>query len=330
MSICQDRAEQCPFKLGLKRDGNNILSIAQATRIVFYPILRYAIHMQYLIDGKQIASTVLTKVEAQTAVLKRHNIIPKLVVVLVGNDQPSHTYVRRKQLAAEKCGIAFHLELLPENISQVALIDRVRSIQQDPTLSGLIVQLPLPEHLYTPTVLNSIEPQFDVDCLTNTNLGRLMMKDAPWQPPTPAACMEVITSLGMDVAGKNVVLIGVGALVGKPLAIMLMNARASITTVNRSTKDVVKKCLEADFIITGVGKANTVTGEMVAPGAVVIDAGVCFVNNTMRGDANVDEIVSHAYITPTPGGVGPITVAKLLANTVTAAAKQHNITIPEL
>lgn len=286
--------------------------------------------MNYLIDGKQIASTVLAKVEAQTVVLKRHNIIPKLVVVLVGNDQPSHTYVRRKQMAAEKCGIAFQLELLPESISQTDLIDRLNLIQTDPALSGLIVQLPLPEQLYTPTVLNAIQPQFDVDCLTHVNLGRLMMKDAPWQPPTPAACLEIIKSLGMDVVGKNVILIGVGALVGKPLAVILMNARASVTTINRTTKDVVKKCLEADFIITGVGKADTVTGNMVKPGAVVIDAGVCFVNGVMRGDANVDEIVTHAYITPTPGGVGPITVAKLLANTITAAARQNHLTIPEL
>ncbi len=288
------------------------------------------IGMNYLIDGKQIAATVLAKVQAQTAVLKRQNITPKLVVVLVGNDQPSHTYVRRKQQAAEKCGITCEITYLPETISQEDLIDRLYLLQSDASLSGIIVQIPLPEHLYTPTVLNAIQPEYDVDCLTHTNLGRLVMKDAPWLPPTPAACLEIIKSLGMDVVGKNVVIIGTGALVGKPLSVILMNERASVTTVNSLTKDRETKCLSADIIITGVGKAGMVNGAMVRPGAVVIDAGVCYVDGVMRGDANVDEIVDHAYITPTPGGVGPITVAKLLANTVTAAALAHNIKIPEL
>ncbi len=286
--------------------------------------------MNYLIDGKQIATTVLSKVEAQTAVLKRQNIIPKLAVVLVGNDKPSQTYVRRKQQAAAKCGIKCEITVLAETINQEDLIDRLYLIQSDASLSGLIVQLPLPKHLDTNTILKAIQPEYDVDCLTNLNLGKLIMMEADWLPPTPAACLEIIKSLGMDLPGKDVVLIGVGALVGKPLAIILMNARASVTTINSSTKNTTAKCLAADIIITGVGKAGTVTGNMVKPGAVVIDAGVCFVNDIMRGDANVDEIVLHAYVTPTPGGVGPITVAKLLANTVTAAAKAHNLIIPEL
>ena len=286
--------------------------------------------MNYLIDGKQIAEIVLAKVAAQTALLQRQNITPKLVVVLVGDDQASHTYVRRKQMAAEKCGIRFEITYLPATVSQEDLIDRLLLLQGDAGLSGIIVQLPLPEHLYTPAVLNAIQPEYDVDCLTHTNLGKLMMNNAPWLPPTPAACFEIIKSLGMDVAGKNVAIIGTGALVGKPISVMLMNQRASVTTINSITKDTAAKCLAADIIISGVGKPALVTGSMVRPGAVVIDAGVCFVNGVMRGDANVDEIAEHAYITPTPGGVGPITVAKLLANTVTAAAQLHNMTIPEL
>lgn len=286
--------------------------------------------MNYLIDGKQIAATVLAKVEAQTAVLKRQNIVPKLAVVLVGNDQPSHTYVKRKQQAAEKCGITCEVTFLSETITQEDLIDHLYLLQSDASLSGIIVQIPLPEHLYTPAVLNAIQPQYDVDCLTHTNLGKLMMKDAPWLPPTPAACLEIIKSLGVDLAGKNIAIIGMGALVGKPLSVILMNERASVTTINSLTKDRETKCLAADIIITGVGKAGMVSGNMVRPGAIVIDAGVSFVDGVMRGDANVDEIVNHAYITPTPGGVGPITVAKLLANTVSAAALAHNLTIPEL
>lgn len=286
--------------------------------------------MNYLIDGRQIAEKVLAKVCAQNTVLARQNITPKLAVVLVGDDKPSHTYVKRKQMAAAKCGIAFEIAYLPADISKSDLIAEITKIQTDTSLSGLIVQLPLPEPLYTNEVLNAIKPEFDVDCLTNVNLGKLMMKQAPWLPPTPAACYEIIKSLGMDVAGKNVVVIGVGALVGKPLSIMLMNGRASVTTVNSLTKDVTTKCLAADIIISGVGKADLVRGHMVKPGAVVIDAGVTFENGEMRGDANVSEIMNHAYVTPTPGGVGPITVAKLLANTVMAAANLHQLDSPEL
>lgn len=286
--------------------------------------------MNFLIDGKQIAQTVLAKVAAQTEVLKRNRVQPKLAVVLVGNDQASQTYVRRKQMAAEKAGIRFELTILADNISQEDLLARLFMIQSDASLSGLIVQLPLPEHLYTPAVLNAIKPEYDVDCLTDVNLGKLVMNAAPWLPPTPAACLEIIKSLGHDVVGKNVVLIGVGALVGKPLSLILMNNRASVTTVNRSTRDTAAKCLAADIIISGVGKPDLVQGNMVKPGAIVIDAGVCFVDGNMRGDVNVDEIVTHAYVTPTPGGVGPITVAKLLANTVTAAARLHDLTVPEL
>ena len=286
--------------------------------------------MNYLIDGKQIAETILAKVCAQNTILARQGITPKLAVVLVGDDKASHTYVKRKQMAAAKCGIAFEIAYLPSDTSKEDLIAQITKIQTDTSLSGLIVQLPLPEPLYTPDVLNAIKPEFDVDCLTNVNMGRLMMKTAPWLPPTPAACFEILKSLKVDVAGKNVVVIGVGALVGKPLSVMLMNGRASVTTINSLTKDAPAKCLAADIIITGVGKADLVRGNMVRPNSVVIDAGVCFENGLMRGDANVPEIVDHAYVTPTPGGVGPITVAKLLANTVMAAASLHNIESPEL
>lgn len=288
------------------------------------------IPMNYLIDGTQIAQRVLDKVCSQAEILARQGITPKLAVILVGDDKASHTYVKRKQQAAAKCGIACEVAYLPAEISKEELIKQLELIQQDKTLSGLIVQLPLPEPLYTAEVLNAIKPEYDIDGLTNLNLGKLMMKKAPWLPPTPAAAMEIIKSLDIEVAGKNITIIGVGALVGKPLAIMLMNARASVTTVNSSTADMTAKCLAADIIISGVGKANLVRGNMVKPGALVIDAGVSFSEGKMFGDAAVLEIADHAYVTPTPGGVGPITVAKLLANTVRSAALLHQIETPEL
>lgn len=286
--------------------------------------------MNYLIDGTQIAQRVLDKVCSQAEILARQGITPKLAVVLVGDDLASHTYVKRKQQAAAKCGIACEVAYLPAETSKEELIKQLEIIQQDKNLSGLIVQLPLPEPLYTAEVLNTIKPEYDIDGLTNLNLGKLVMKEAPWLPPTPAAVMEIIKSLGIEVAGKSITIIGVGALVGKPLAIILMNARASVTTVNSSTADMAAKCLAADIIISGVGKANLVRGNMVKPGALVIDAGVSFSDGKMFGDAAVLEIADHAYVTPTPGGVGPITVAKLLANTVRSAALLHHIETPEL
>ncbi len=278
--------------------------------------------MNYLIDGKRIAEAVLQNTTQRVLTLKSRGITPTLAVILVGNDLPSQTYVKRKKLAAEKAGIAFHLEHLPDTTDQRLIIRAIEELQANKKLSGLIVQLPLPEPLYTAEVLNAIDPRVDVDCLTNTNLGKLIMDNAPWAPPTPAAVLEILHDMHIDPKGKNITIVGVGALVGKPLSIILMNQRASVTTVNSITSDITEKCLRADIIVSGVGKAHIILGSMVKPGAIVIDTGVSFVDGVMSGDAAVDEIVDHAYVTPTPGGVGPITVAKLLDNTVTAAEQR--------
>ncbi len=298
--------------------------------VVFFCPVRYHIPMNYLIDGTKIAQELLVTITQQTEFLAVHKITPKLVVVLVGDDQASQTYVKRKQMAATKCGIVCEISTLPSNTSQAELITHLETIQKDPELSGVIVQLPLPEPLYTAAVLNAIKPEYDIDGLTNENLGKLMMNQAPWLPPTPAAVLEIIKSQQLELVGKNIVIFGAGALVGKPLAVILMNARASVTTINSRTTAVMEKCLAADIIISGVGKANLIRGNMVKPNALVIDAGVSFETGKMTGDATVDEIVGHAFITPTPGGVGPITVAKLLANTIAAAAEHHQLVLPNV
>ncbi|MFA4831157.1 MAG: bifunctional 5,10-methylenetetrahydrofolate dehydrogenase/5,10-methenyltetrahydrofolate cyclohydrolase [Patescibacteria group bacterium] len=278
-----------------------------------------------LIDGKSIAQALNEKTAAKTALLKKNKITPKLAVILVGEDKPSQTYVKNKSKAAKIAGINFELIELPGNISKTEIIEKIFALQSDPGLSGLIVQLPLPEPLYTDDVLNAIDPQVDVDCLTNANLGRLVMKTNYMVPPTPGAVMSVLRHIGIkdELAGKNVAIIGAGALVGKPLAIMMMNERASVTTVNSATKDIKKKCLNADIIVTGVGKKDILRGDMVKKGAIVIDTGVCFVDGKMYGDVNVEEVIKKAsYVTPTPGGIGPITVARLLWNTVICANKK--------
>lgn len=280
--------------------------------------------MGELIDGQAIAKKIRLQTAKRAAELKKQGLTPKLAVILVGDNKPSQTYVRKKGQAATQIGLDFNLYELPENISQADLIAKINEIQTDDKLSGLIVQLPLPEHLYVTDVLNAINPKLDVDCLTDANLGKLVMKTNYLVPPTPGAVMSILHELKVDLVGKNVNIIGVGALVGKPLAIMMMNERASVTTCNSATKDTKAKCLAADIIITGVGKKDIIRAEMVKPGAIVIDAGVCFVEGKMYGDVNVKEVLTKAaYVTPTPGGVGPITVARLLKNTVICAERNN-------
>ncbi len=276
-----------------------------------------------VIDGKAIADKILEKTTLKAKELKQKGVTPRLEVILVGDDKPSATYVRRKGLAAEKVGIDFTLHTLPGNITQEDLIQKIAEIQSNKALSGLIVQLPLPEHLYTLEVLNAIHPDVDVDCLTNINLGRLVMRTNIIVPPTPGAVLTILNDLKVDLSGKNATIIGMGALVGKPLAIMMVNEGASVTTCNSRTKDTKEKCLAADIIVTGVGKKDLLRGDMVKPGAIVIDTGVCFEDEKMYGDIHFEEVKEIAsYVTPTPGGVGPITVARLLWNTVLCAEKK--------
>lgn len=279
--------------------------------------------MSTIIHGKTIAEYIHTQTKQRVVDCVQKGVTPHLGVVFVGDDKPSATYVRKKGEAAEKLGIRFDLFTYPADISEIELMKEMKRIQSEHELTGLIVQLPIPDHLYTPTVLNAIDPSIDVDCLTNENQGKLLMNTQEILPPTPAAVFSVLESLSVDLAGKNVTLIGVGALVGKPLAVMCINARASVTTINTATKDTKEKCLNADIIITGVGKHGILTGDMVREGAIVIDTGIDFVNGKMVGDIIFDEIVDKASaVTPTPGGVGPITVAHLLANTAQCAYKK--------
>ena len=281
--------------------------------------------MGTLIDGKAIAQKIQDKTAERVQLLKAKGVTPKLEVILVGDDQASATYVRKKGEAAKKIGMDFTLHTLPSDIKQEELVAKIKTLQENSDLSGLIVQLPLPEHLYTPEVLNAIRPEIDVDCLTDANLGKLVMKINFLTPPAPGAVFSVLHELNTPIAGKNVTIIGMGALVGKPLAIMMVNEGASVTTVNSRTRDTKEKCLSADIIVTGVGKKDLLRGDMIKEDAVVIDTGVDFENSKMFGDVNVKEALEKAsFVTPTPGGIGPITVARLLWNTVLCA--ENNIT----
>lgn len=279
-----------------------------------------------LIDGKKISQEILKQLEKKVLKLKSKGIIPKLAVILVGDNKPSQTYVRKKGETAKMIGIDFELHQLPSKISKKRIIERITEIQKDKNLSGLIVQLPLPEPLYTDDVLNAILPKYDVDCLTHTNMGKLVMGNNELLPPTPGAVMAILENLEINVLGKNVTILGTGALVGKPLAIMMMNLGASVTTCNSSTTNIKEKCLQADIIVSAVGRKDLVRGDMIKKGSIVIDSGVDFVNNQMFGDVNFEEGMKKAsHITPTPGGVGPITVARLLWNTILCAEKNAKL-----
>ncbi|MFH1947437.1 MAG: bifunctional 5,10-methylenetetrahydrofolate dehydrogenase/5,10-methenyltetrahydrofolate cyclohydrolase [Candidatus Magasanikbacteria bacterium] len=276
-----------------------------------------------IIDGKKIAENILNRLKSEVALLQAKNINPKLIVVMVGDHKPSKTYIRKKQEAAEQIGIEFVLHKYPAEISKDDLVAEIKQIQKQENPSGLIIQLPLPEPLYTPEVLNAVDPNIDVDCLTNENIGRLVMRTGFLLPPTPYAVKTIIKELGIKVTGQNICIIGAGALVGKPLSIILSNKGGTVTLCDENTKNIKEKSSRADIVVMAVGKKDLLRGNMIKKGALVIDTGICFAEGKMYGDINFTEVSKKAsHITPVPGGVGPITVALLLKNVITCARRK--------
>lgn len=278
--------------------------------------------MAHILDGKNIAKKIHAKTAQLVAELKDKGITVKLAVILVGNDPASALYVRKKGQSAKKVGMEFELHAYPSSITQAVLKEEIKKIQKDTKLSGLIIQLPVPDDFY-PNILDVVEPRFDVDCLTHDNLGKLVMNTHTIVPPTPGAVLTVLKETDIELKGKKIVVIGAGVLVGKPLSVLLMNMQATVITCNEFTTDLKKYTQEADIVISGVGKKHIVTEDMIKDGAIVIDAGVDFENDQMFGDVDFERVQQKAsYITPTPGGIGPITVAHLLWNTAILAKMQ--------
>ena len=266
-----------------------------------------------IVQGSQISDKILENLKAE---IKNKNLKPVLAVVLVGLDPASQTYVRKKQIAAESIGVGFLLYKFPEKISTEDLIAELKQIQTQ-ALSGIIIQLPLPSHLDRRRVLNVLNPDIDVDYLSWESLGKLVIGENALVPPTPGAILEILNYYKVPLKGKHVVLVGQGELIGKPLANILIQMPVTLTVCGKETKDLASFTKQADILITGVGKANLIRRDMVKKGVVVVDAGVSFKGKKMFGDVNFEEVSKIAsLITPTPGGVGPITVAKLLENTV--------------
>src|SRR3989338_10559767 len=272
--------------------------------------------MGKLIDGNKIARRIETALIKKIRRLKSQTKVPKLVVVLGGADKSSRKYVEKKRARAEKIGVLFELKKFPASVTTRELLAAIRKIQTDQSSNGLIVQLPLPKQIDKNKILNAVRPEIDVDCLNAKNQLKLAKGQKTFLPPTPAAILEILKSLKIKFKNKTVAVIGQGRLVGKPITAILRQRGARVK-VGGQTTDLKKLCLDADIIITGAGKKNLVTKAMVRKDAVVIDAGITFVGKKLYGDADWKNIQQVAkYVTPTPGGVGPITVSCLLRNVV--------------
>lgn len=273
-----------------------------------------------LINGKKIAEKINKLTAFKVKKLRQSGIRPRIIVFLVGCMPESEVYVHQKEKLAKKLGFDFVLKRLSKNIKQNDLRTEILRAQRNVDTSGVILQLPLPKHLDTYKALACLLPETDIDCLSDISLGRLILRNNLVEPPTAGAILEIIKDLKISLPGKNVVVIGSGLLVGKPLVMILMNSKATVIVCNHSTKNLTKICLGADVIVTGAGVKNLVTPKMVKRGAVVIDAGFSFSNGKASGDADVAGLDKKgAIVTPTPGGVGPITVAKLMYNAAVCA-----------
>ena len=281
--------------------------------------------MYNIIDGKKISAEIKEEVKAEVAALKESGISVGLAVVLVGEDPASKVYVGNKKKACEALGIDSYEYLLPEDTSEEKLLSLVNKLNGDSAVDGILVQLPLPSHLDEKKVINAISPSKDVDAFHPVNVGKIMIGDYLFAPCTPAGIIELIERSGINLEGKSCVVIGRSNIVGKPMSMLLLHKNATVTVCHSRTKNLSEVVKGADVVVAAVGRANFVTADMVKDGAVVIDVGINRLNNgKLCGDVNFEEVAPKcSYITPVPGGVGPMTIAMLMKNTV-AAAKNKN------
>lgn len=279
--------------------------------------------MAKILSGKTVSARVKEELKAEVAELQKNGKTTGLAVVLVGDDPASKVYVRNKEKACEETGIYSEMHRLPENTTEEELLDLVDRLNADDKIDGILVQLPLPKHLDDSVIINNIRPDKDVDAFHPVNVGKIMIGDYDFLPCTPAGIMELIHESGVDVDGKDCVVIGRSNIVGKPMSMLLLHENGTVTTCHSHTKNLKKITSRADILVAAVGIAKFVKSDMVKPGAVVIDVGMDRdENGKLCGDVDFDEVepLAHA-ITPVPGGVGPMTVAMLMRNTVTASKK---------
>ncbi len=276
-----------------------------------------------LIDGNALSRQLRADVAQRAAALKARGVTPGLAVVLVGDNPASQVYVRNKVKACEDSGLHSVLEKYDADMTEAALLARVDALNNDPTIHGILVQLPLPKHIDAQKVIEAISPAKDVDGFHIASAGALMTGMPGFWPCTPYGCMKMLESIGYSLKGKHAVVIGRSNIVGKPMALMLLGQNATVTICHSATQDLKAQTLQADVIVAAVGKRNVLTADMVKPGGVVIDVGMNRNNEgKLCGDVDFDGVKEVAgWITPVPGGVGPMTITMLLVNTIEAAER---------
>ncbi len=284
--------------------------------------------MAKIIDGKAVSAQVKESIAQETAQIKeKYGVTIGLAVVIVGNNPASRIYVNNKKKACEAVGFESFEYALPEETTQEELLALIDKLNNDDKVNGILVQLPLPKHLDEKIVINNISPDKDVDAFHPVNVGKIMIGDYSFLPCTPAGVMELIASTGTEISGKECVVVGRSNIVGKPMSMLLLHKSGTVTICHSRTKDLAEQCRRADILVAAVGVPNLIKGDMIKEGAVVIDVGMNRLDDgKLCGDVEFETAEKVAgYITPVPGGVGPMTIAMLMKNTLTAAKTKLGI-----
>ncbi|MBQ8578825.1 MAG: bifunctional methylenetetrahydrofolate dehydrogenase/methenyltetrahydrofolate cyclohydrolase FolD [Clostridia bacterium] len=281
--------------------------------------------MANIIDGKKIAAETRAEIAAAVEEQKSRGITPGLAVVIVGENPASQVYVRDKHKACGEVGIYSEVIELPETTTEEELLSKVAALNNDDRIDGILVQLPLPRHINEEHILNAIRPDKDVDAFHPVNTGKIMIGNPDFLPCTPAGVMVMLEKSGIEIAGKHCVVVGRSNIVGKPMAMLLLAANGTVTVCHSKTRDLAEVTRSADILVVAIGRADFITGDMVKEGAVVIDVGMNRrADGKLTGDVDFASVSEKAsYITPVPGGVGPMTITMLLRNTLTAAELHH-------
>ncbi len=287
----------------------------------------------HIIDGKAVAATVYAGIKKEVSKLKEK---PGLAVVRVGNDPASVIYVDKKEKACQEHGFYSKKVILKESATEEELLGQIFALNEDPAIHGILVQLPVPKHITPALVLDAVNPLKDVDGFNAINVGALASGNPGFVPATPKGIMRLLESIKCDIAGKHAVVVGRSTIVGRPVALLLLNAHATVTVCHSKTKDLGAITRQADILVSAVGKPGLITKEMVKKGAVVIDVGMNRVSDkdapkgyVLKGDVDFEKVKEVAsFITPVPGGVGPMTIAMLLRNTLDAYKKQKEVKLP--
>jgi len=283
--------------------------------------IRGGIKMAKLLLGKEISARIKGEIAEEVKKLKSEGVNPGLAVIIVGDDPASRVYVNNKKKACEVCGIYSEEYALSGETTQAELLTLIDTLNNKKDISGILVQLPLPKHIDEETVINAINPKKDVDAFHPVNVGKIMVGNYDFLPCTPAGVMELIKESGVDVCGKECVVVGRSNIVGKPQAMLLLHQNGTVTICHSRTKDLKEKTKQADILVAAVGIPKFITGDMIKEGAVVIDVGINRLEDkTLCGDVDFESAEKVAgAITPVPGGVGPMTIAMLMKNTIKAA-----------